>query len=157
MTTAKSGLDVDPSPSATEPGVQGIGEELKHEGRRIADDVRAQATSYAEAQKEHVAERMEGVASTLRDASKGLHEREEEAAAGLTESAADQIERVSHLLRERNLANLVHEASDLARRHPAIFLGAAVALGFLAGRFVRASSEHGRNDAVEEPPFAPGV
>lgn len=126
---------------------------LKDDGRHLAEDVRHHAEDYAEAQKAHVADRADGIADSLRETSGSLRDRREAGVASLTDGAADQLERLSGLLREKDLGTLSAEAGDLARRHPAVFLGGAVALGFLAGRFLRASGE--RLDDEDDEARAP--
>ena len=55
--------------------------------------------------------------------------------------AADGLERFSGAMRDRDLSSLMGDAEDFARRQPAVFIGAGVAVGFLLARFLRSSSE----------------
>ena len=59
--------------------------------------------------------------------------------AQFVERAADQIERFSNHLRERDLNDLVGEAQRFARQQPAMFIGSSFAAGMLAARFIKAS------------------
>ena len=59
--------------------------------------------------------------------------------AQFVERAADQIERFSNHLRERDLNQLVGEAQRFARQQPAVFIGSSFAAGMLAARFIKAS------------------
>ncbi len=127
--------------SAARSEIKHTAEQLKDDGHSLVKDAREHAEAYAEAQKDHVAGRIGGVADALRDTSRKLRNQDEEAVAGLTDTAADQLERASVALRQKDLGTMLSEASDLARSHPAIFLGGAVALGFVAGRFLRAGGE----------------
>lgn len=123
---------------------------LKADGGALIDDVKGHAEEFGEAQKDQIADRVGGIAETLRDTSKKFRKKDETTAAGLTDTAADQLDRMSASLRQKDLSTMLSEASDLARSHPAIFLGGAVALGFIAGRFLRASGEgeHDERDSV---------
>ena len=143
------------SVSAAKADVKHDAERLKADGSALIDDLKGHAEDFGEAQKDQFANRVGGIADTLRDTSKKLRSQEEGTVAGLTNSAADQLERVSASLRNKDLPTMFSEASDLARSHPAIFLGGAVALGFLAGRFLRASSEHDHD--AEANLSTPGV
>ena len=146
------------STKSVESEIKTAAAQLKEDGRGIAHDMREHAEDYAEAQKDHVAHRVGTIAETLRDTSGKLRKQDEAAAAGLTDTAADQLDRVSRALREKDVGTMFAEASDLARSHPAIFLGGAVALGFLAGRFLRASGEHRHDDDNDgRVGTAPGV
>ena len=59
--------------------------------------------------------------------------------ARIAESAADNLQRFSDSLRERDLDGLLRDAESFARRQPALFIGAAALVGFLAVRFLKAS------------------
>ena len=148
-TTSNTGL------ASAEAEVKHNAKRLKADGSALIDDLKGHAEEYGEAQKDHFADRVGGIAETLRDTSKKFRKQEEGAAAGLTDTAADQLDRVSATLRQKDLSTMFAEASDLARSHPAIFLGGAVALGFVAGRFLRASSEREAGDDFDRS--APGA
>lgn len=60
--------------------------------------------------------------------------------ARFAESAADGLERVSDSLREKDLNRLVGDIESFARSQPVAFFGAAVAVGFLAVRFLKATA-----------------
>jgi hypothetical protein len=59
--------------------------------------------------------------------------------ARIAESAADNLQRFSDSLRERDLDGLLRDAESFAKRQPAVFIGAAALVGFLAVRFLKAS------------------
>jgi hypothetical protein len=52
---------------------------------------------------------------------------------------ADRLESVSQSLQGKDLDHVVRDVETFARRNPAAFLGGAVALGFLASRFLKSS------------------
>lgn len=143
--------------ASVESEIKETARQLKDDGRGIAQDLRNDAEDYAETQKDHAAARVGTIAEMLRDTSGKLRNKEETTVAGLTETAAEQLDRVSRALREKNVRTMFAEASDLARGHPAIFLGGAVALGFVAGRFLRASSEHAHDNQDDGFSTASGV
>lgn len=150
MTTAQTSTS---ATASVDSGIKETARQLKEEGRGLAHDLRGHAEEYAQAQKAQVARRVSTLAETLRDTSGKLRQRDETAVASLTGSAADQLDRVSRSLREKDVGTMFAEASDLARSHPAIFLGGTVALGFIAGRFLRASGEriHEQDDTFGAP------
>jgi len=149
MTTTSSSI------AAAQADVKHNAERLKADGSALIDDLKGHAEEFGEAQKGEFADRVGGIAEALRDTSKKLRKQEEGTVAGLTDTAADQLDRVSATLRNKDLTTMFSEASDLARSHPAIFLGGAVALGFLAGRFLRASGEQDHDSDADRA--APGV
>lgn len=71
-------------------------------------------------------------------------------AARIAEQTADGLERLSGTLRGKDLNTLVRDIESFARGQPAVFLGVAVAAGFLATRFLKSSSS-----GQPETPFKP--
>jgi len=63
------------------------------------------------------------------------------AVADYIQRAADGLERFSDAVRHRDVSSLMGDAEDFARRQPAVFIGAGVAVGFMLARFLRSSSE----------------
>jgi hypothetical protein len=59
--------------------------------------------------------------------------------ARIAESAADNLQRFSDSLRNRDLDSLLRDAESFAKRQPVVFIGAAALVGFLAVRFLKAS------------------
>lgn len=53
---------------------------------------------------------------------------------------ADTITRTTELVRDKPVDALIEEASDFARRNPAIVLGGAALLGFAAARFLKSGA-----------------
>lgn len=71
---------------------------------------------------------------------------------------ADGIESVAQKVRETDLQAVAQKTTDLARRHPVLFIGAAAALGFAATRFLKArpAGEAGDDDPWSEEDLAGG-
>jgi hypothetical protein len=64
--------------------------------------------------------------------------------ARLAESAADNLERFSNTLRDKDLGALMRDAESFARRQPVAFIGVAALAGFLAVRFLKSSQPDDR-------------
>ena len=61
-------------------------------------------------------------------------------AADYSETAAEKLESVATYFDSHDLNAIYHDVEDLARRNPTIFIGGALALGFLAARFFKSTS-----------------
>jgi hypothetical protein len=116
---------------------------------QLAQDVREVAESLIDEQKERAAGHVTGVAEALRKTAEGLGEHNE-VVGRYAEQAADQVERFAESIRDRNLGDLIADVDDFARRQPTMFLVGAVALGFVVGRFMAASSERTRREHVRD-------
>jgi uncharacterized phage infection (PIP) family protein YhgE len=60
--------------------------------------------------------------------------------AGMMHMAADTAEGFSQDMRDKSIDELMELTSDLARKQPALFVGAAVTAGFVLSRFIKASA-----------------
>jgi hypothetical protein len=114
---------------------------VREEARRLGNEASDRAQAVLRAQREAIADEVGSLASALQSTSKDLDREDHPLIAGCFDQAARSAESWSRMLRERNMGELVDEASSFARRQPAIFLGGAMAAGFLLARFLQSSSE----------------
>ena len=111
---------------------------------RVVDRAQEQAKSQLGGQVSRAAEGLGTVAEAVGAVGQQLREKDQAALAQYANQAADRIERFSHYLRERDVNELLGEAQRLARRQPTLFMGGAFALGLVAARFLKSSSEKTR-------------
>ena len=109
-------------------------------GNGIVGRIRETAAAQLNTQKEKATEGLGTVASAVRESTQNLRSQQHDVAARYVEQAADQIERLSARLREKDITELLNDAQQLARRRPALFIGAAFALGLIGARFLKSSS-----------------
>jgi hypothetical protein len=112
-------------------------------GTGLMDRVKESAATQLGAQKDRATDGLGSVAQAVRQSGEQLRNQQHETIAQYIEQAADQLERFTSRLKERNVGDLAREAQDLARRRPAVFIGSAFALGLLAARFLKSSSTNG--------------
>jgi hypothetical protein len=115
--------------------------------RGVVDRVKDGATARLEAQKDRATEGLSTVAEAVRKTTDALRNENHDTAARFVEQAANQLQRLSTELRQKDITQLVDDAGRLARRQPAIFVGLSFAAGLLAARFLRSSQER----AIREP------
>ena len=96
------------------------------------------ARSMAEEQKERGATRIDGIARAVHNAAEEIS-KEVPVAANYVHAAADKLERTSSMLRDNSVEDLVKMATDFAQERPLVFIGGAVASGFLLTRLLRSS------------------
>ena len=109
-------------------------------GTGIVDRVKEQAASQLSSQKDRATDGLGTVASAVRQTTQSLREQKHDTVAGYVEQAADQIERLSERLKNKDVTELLDDAQQLARRQPALFVGGAFALGLVGARFLKSSS-----------------
>ena len=143
----------------------GIVEQAKQTVANVASDAKAGVTTQLEQAKEAGVttqleqridqakeigvEKIETVSEALRGAGEKLE------GTGplpqLAEKAAAGIENLAHYIENKSIGDVFRSVEGFARREPALFLGGAVALGIVAGRFLKSSSR--RNVAVAGDSF----
>jgi hypothetical protein len=120
----------------------GSQEVAQQKASEYAEQGREKAVGQLATQKERASSELGGVARALRTAGEQLQEHEQGSVARYVNQAAQQTERLSEYLRERDANELVREVEDFARNRPAVFLGGAFAIGIAAARFLKSSAGH---------------
>jgi ElaB/YqjD/DUF883 family membrane-anchored ribosome-binding protein len=100
------------------------------------DAARSTAESLLEEQKQQIADRVKGAAEALEAAAQSLDGSQNRIVARYVQQAGDQVRNFSHSLHGRRLNELLADTEDFARRQPTLFVLGAVAVGFVAGRFL---------------------
>ncbi len=111
----------------------------KEQAKRTVAQVGEQAKQNVGSRMGEVAEELGTVADAVRQTSEELSAQDQAGIARYGTRIADQIESVSSYLNERGVEDVLTDVEDLARRQPALFLGGALMLGILVGRFLRSS------------------
>jgi len=119
----------------------------------LTNTAQEQATQFLGDQKGMAAQRIEGVAQALRQAGHELSDRDEGMLAGYTDSLAEQLDRFSANLRDREIGSLIDDAKQLAHRQPELFVAGALAAGFVLGRFFKSSQRTSRSGQGYSPEY----
>ncbi len=114
------------------------------ESHGIVNRVREQANSQLNTQKNKATDGLGSVAHAVRETTQRLRDDNHDTVARYAEQAAEQIERLSQGLKNKDVGELMNDAQRLARRQPALFVGGAFTLGLLGARFLKSSQERNR-------------
>ena len=79
-------------------------------------------------------------AHSLRAVGKELRNQGEETPAKLADQIAEKVEQVSSYLSDSDADKILSDAENFGRRQPWLVVGAGMAIGFVAARFLKASS-----------------
>jgi hypothetical protein len=131
-----------------------VTQQAKQQGQHLAQQARQQAGELANRggeqvksqlanQKHEASQRLTPVQVALRETAQQLRKQGQTPVAQYADKASDQVERFSGYLRETSVEEITDQARGFARRRPALFLGGALTLGFLAARFLKSSSREG--------------
>jgi hypothetical protein len=116
--------------------------DLNRQLRQTADEAKDTAKSVLNTQKDEAAHSLEGVAHALRQTCDHLRSENQDTIAYYAESLASQVENLSSNLERKDIDQIWHDVENFARRRPEIVIGGAVALGFLAARFLKSQSPY---------------
>jgi hypothetical protein len=120
---------------------QQLAQQARQQAGELANRGSEQVKSQLANQKHEASQRLTPVQTALREAGQQLRKQGQGSVGQYADKAADQVERFSGYLRETEVDEILDEARGFARQRPALFLGSAVALGFLATRFLKSSSQ----------------
>ena len=120
---------------------QQLAQQARQQAGQLAGRGSEQIKSQLNNQKHQASQRMVPVQSALRETAHQLRSQGQGPMAQYAEKASEQVERFSGYLRETDVDEIIDEVRGVARRSPALFLGAAAALGFFATRFLKSSSQ----------------
>jgi hypothetical protein len=120
--------------------VRHLADDAKRETSRMANQAGDMVQGLVSKQKDQAAERLGSVAGALRDVGNRLQEQEGAGFGRYAVRAADQVDRLSGYLRDRDLNTFFRDTEGFARRHPDVFLGGTFLAGLLLARFLKSSS-----------------
>jgi hypothetical protein len=97
-----------------------------------------------------------GVAGEVKDVAKALRRASDELRGGSAQERtlgqiSNSLADVSDAIRDKDLGQMLHMASRVARENPVLFLGGAALLGFAASRYAKASGNHAGGSMSEKP------
>lgn len=115
--------------------------QAQEKATQVAGQVQQKAKPQLEGQKEKAAQQLSTVSHALRQTGQQLRQDNQGAIGQYADRGADQVERLSGYLHERNVNQLLDDVEQLTRQQPALFLGGAFALGALGARFLKSSRQ----------------
>ncbi len=132
-----------------------LARQARQRAGQLANRGSEQVKSQLDNQKHQASQRMVPVQTALRETAHQLRGQGQGPIAQYADRASDQVERFSGYLRETDADQIIDEVRGVARRRPALFLGAAAALGFFATRFLKSSSQEQDASAADGPSTTP--
>lgn len=137
--------------SSAQGGASDVIGQVKEVGGQIATQAVGQAkekaASVIDEQKSNLAAGIGSVAESIRNiggnigGGEGGNKQIAALAGRYGDSLAEQVERFSDYVNDRELRELVRDVEQFAKRNPALFVGGAFMLGVLAARFLKSSGQ----------------
>lgn len=120
----------------------------------LIDKAEQQARARINATKKDAALTLSSVASTLLSSSSQLKDEQQNLAGEYVEKAAEQIDRLANYIQSADPGEVVDNIEQFARRRPAVFIGAAFALGVIGARFLKSSRRRAQGG---DRLYSPGI
>lgn len=119
---------------------------LKQKGQESAEELKDTAQQQAESafaqQRESAAEQTKILGAVFQKAADEFDRQKQPFCSQQARKLAQTADRFSQTMREKDLHSMCKEAESYGRKEPALFIGGAIAAGFLVTRFLRSSSSH---------------
>lgn len=143
LVPASTGTDAESGAGGTRDQIRDVKNQVVDSARQSFRQARDSAGSSLNQSRQQAADRISGIASAVRGTSERLRSDQQERVADLTDGLADQVERLSAYLRDRDLTDFRRDVESFARRQPAVAIGVALALGVIGARFIKSGQRGG--------------
>jgi hypothetical protein len=128
------------------------GSTLKQEAKGLTGSLKEGLSAQARAQKDNVADRIGSIAERVHQTAEDLRDREGWLA-GLMDRGAQELDGIADDIRRSDMSTLMDSVEVFARRQPALFMGASVALGFALSRVARSGAEPRYGSYEDRSPY----
>jgi hypothetical protein len=154
MITNFPGGSVSTYDTPTTDGPSSTGEQAKEKAQGTAQQAAGQARGQIRRQVDQrsteAGEKVSSSVEDVRSVAQQLREQGKDQPAKLAEQAADRAERVGTYLKESDGEAILHDIEDFGRRQPWAVMFGGLAAGFLASRFLKASSSRRYESRLDE-------
>lgn len=134
----------------TSSGPEATKDRVKDKAREMKNLAMERGEQQVEQGKRKAGGEMHAVARAFRTAASELRADDHASTGRWIEMAADRVEGMADGIERQDLSTLMREGRRMARRNAGAFLAGAVAIGFVASRFLKADPDHG-GDFENEP------
>ena len=115
-------------------------EKAQETAQQAAGQARGQLRTQVDQRSTQAGEKVSGTADDVRSIAQQLREQGKDQPAKLAEQAADRAERVGDYLKQSDGDTILRDVEGFGRRQPWAVMFGGLAAGFLASRFLKASS-----------------
>jgi hypothetical protein len=148
--SAGKGATGDGAPDAQAKAQQAAGQ-AQEKAQAAAGQAQAKLREQLKQRSSQLGEQFHQQASDLRSVSEALRDQGKDRPAQAADRLAGYAEEAGSYLRESNADSMLRDAEDFGRRKPGVVAGGALVLGFVASRFLKASSSRRYSARQTEP------
>jgi 2-succinyl-5-enolpyruvyl-6-hydroxy-3-cyclohexene-1-carboxylate synthase len=119
--------------------------------QRTASDMKDQAVRGMETSKDRTSQQIADTAESVHRSAEQFREHQQPWLADLVDRGAEQLDRLSAMMRGNDLTGLLNQLDSFARRQPALFAGASMIAGFALARMARVALDEGGSVSTASP------
>jgi hypothetical protein len=135
--------------------------ELAQQASQKVSETRVQGQQYirkaVEDQSSQAGQKVHSIAQDVRSIGSELRNQGKETPARYADTFADQSERLASYLRTTDGERMLRDAEQFARRNPWAVIAGGIAAGFVAARFLKASSQKRTDSSLGSSPPMPSA
>lgn len=120
---------------------QQVAGQAQEKTQQAAGQARDRVREQVDQRSTQAGEQVSSAANDVRTVSEELRKQGKDKPAQLAEQAAERAERLGGYLKESDADRILRDVEDFGRRQPMAVVAAGLALGFMASRFLKASSQ----------------
>lgn len=124
-------------------------QKIRRTADQALDQTKQKVSAAANRGKEATADRLSDYGEQLRDTARFAREEEDPNIAHLANTAADRLQRAADYVRDADFTRLREDATEMARRHPGLFMGGMFLAGVVVGNLAKASVQSMRDDGQD--------
>jgi ElaB/YqjD/DUF883 family membrane-anchored ribosome-binding protein len=118
----------------------GATDQAKEKVQEGAEQAKSTVRSQVDQRSTDAGAKLKSQADDIRTAAEELRKQGKDAPAKVAEQAAQRVERVGGYLHDSDADRILSDVEDYARRNPWVVMAGGLAAGFVASRFLKASS-----------------
>jgi uncharacterized protein YejL (UPF0352 family) len=120
-------------------GAREVKNQVSEKVGQVAGAAREEVNQVLDERKRWAAARVDRFASATQKTARVLTAANMDRLGDYVQRAADEVDEVSRYLEDTDVAQIIDDVADVAKRHPAITLGSMFAVGLVIGRVVKAA------------------
>ena len=145
-----------PSDGQAKDKVQEVKDQAQEKMQEASGQAKDRLREQVDQRSRQAGERVASAAGDARSVGEELRRQGKDQPARLADQAADRAERLGSYLQESDADRILRDVEELGRKQPWALVAGGLALGFMASRFLKASSqrryEHASAPQQIEPP-----
>ncbi|MDP9233315.1 MAG: hypothetical protein M3P01_02040 [Actinomycetota bacterium] len=130
---------------------QQVAQQAKETAQKATGKARERARSELDTRTAQAGGQIQSTADDLRSVGEELRRQGKDTPAKLAEQGADKVEQIARYLIDSDGDKILADMEDFGRRQPWVVIAGGIAIGFLASRFLKASSTRRYNSRYQLP------